>query len=302
MEKDLEFITPITHTASTSNIDVVPYYCEEKEANSRTYLMDEIMSMLKETVYNVVSPFYNQAGNFQNYVSNALNSILNIKKCQSFLTSKKNLSKAVTSDLIDKSKKVLVLDIDETLLHADFDNCFKKLKNYDHILKFRKPKENNTENSNGNEDFITVGLIFRPCLKEFLNSIKENFNVFLYTSAHENYAKAIADLLDPDHSLFKMVFSREDCIQLDNQIYIKNLDYFGDPKNVVILENNMYSFMNHLSNGILTYSFYFDKKDRELGNVLNYLNNYIVPAEDVRVVNENLFHFQSDLNNMENEC
>jgi hypothetical protein len=49
-----------------------------------------------------------------------------------------------------------------------------------------------------------------------------------------------------------------------------------------------------LSNGILINSFYYDKKDEELNNVLRYLINYIYPANDVRTINEKFFGFKQE--------
>ena len=69
-----------------------------------------------------------------------------------------------------------------------------------------------------------------------------------------------------------------------------------------MLDNNIYSFSAQLNNGILINSFYNDKNDNELSNVLNYLNNYILPAEDVRKINEQFFGFKKiidDINNNE---
>jgi TFIIF-interacting CTD phosphatase-like protein len=69
-----------------------------------------------------------------------------------------------------------------------------------------------------------------------------------------------------------------------------------------MLDNNIYSFSAQLNNGILINSFYNDKNDNELSNVLNYLNNYILPAEDVRKINEQFFGFKKivdDINNTE---
>ena len=63
----------------------------------------------------------------------------------------------------------------------------------------------------------------------------------------------------------------------------------------------MYSFAAQLTNGILINSFYENKNDCELFNVLGYLINFILPAEDVREVNEKFFNFQKILNDLKCE-
>ena len=54
----------------------------------------------------------------------------------------------------------------------------------------------------------------------------------------------------------------------------------------------MYSFAAQINNGILINSFINDKEDNELFNALNYLVNFILPAEDIREVNEQFYNFR----------
>ena len=54
-----------------------------------------------------------------------------------------------------------------------------------------------------------------------------------------------------------------------------------------------------MSNGILINSFYYDKKDEELNNVLRYLISYIYPANDARTINEKFFGFKQILEDLE---
>ena len=60
----------------------------------------------------------------------------------------------------------------------------------------------------------------------------------------------------------------------------------------------MYSFTPQLNNGILINSFFNDKNDNELSNVLSYLINFIIPCDDVREVNEEFFGFQKIVDDM----
>ena len=69
-------------------------------------------------------------------------------------------------------------------------------------------------------------------------------------------------------------------------------------KKIILVDNNMYSFTPQLNNGILINSFIYDKDDNELANVLSYLCNYILPAEDVRKVNEQFFGFKKIVDEM----
>ena len=78
-----------------------------------------------------------------------------------------------------------------------------------------------------------------------------------------------------------------DLINIKYLKIIKDIDL----KKIVLVDNNIYSFSAELSNGILINSFYGDKNDIELFNVLEYLIKFILPADDVREVNEKFFGF-----------
>ena len=85
-------------------------------------------------------------------------------------------------------------------------------------------------------------------------------------------------------------------------VRVKDLKIFGEENldRIVLLDNNIYSFSNQLSNGILINSFFDDENDDELSNVRKYLIEYIFPCGDVRKVNEQFFGFETILNNFVN--
>jgi hypothetical protein len=202
----------------------------------------------------------NFQGNYQNYVSRVLESIVPIR----FIN---------FSDILEKNKiflpenslnrKTLILDLDETLIHADFDNNFSE-DTYDHLVTFSYEGRN-----------VEVPIILRPGVNQFLQNISENFEVFVFTASKREYADAVLNILDPENKIFAKRFYRENC----------------KPENIIIVDNSMYSFSNQLSNGILINSFYNDRDDRELFNLFNYLQQYIKNAQDSREVNEKIFNF-----------
>ena len=61
-----------------------------------------------------------------------------------------------------------------------------------------------------------------------------------------------------------MFFYRENCININGQLYIKDLSIINNLNTSVIVDNSLYSFMFRLSDGILINSFYDDKLDIEL--------------------------------------
>lgn len=95
-------------------------------------------------------------------------------------------------------KNTIVFDLDETLVHC-LD--IKKGTNADISIPILFPDSKQ----------VVVGINVRPYTRECLIELSRNFEIIVFTASHESYAKAIVDLLDPDHNLISYTYSREDC-------------------------------------------------------------------------------------------
>ena len=269
----------------------------------------------------------NKAGNYDKYLRITLFHIKKIKKyflsnsSQSQIQSKNNFE-----NLLEKNKKILILDLDETLVHADFfeelDENNNRKNKYDAIISFytseNQSNANNNNNNSDNTDNNTtddeskddscekvlnkVGIFLRPKVKEFLEEISKYFLIGIFTASIPEYADAVINYLDPEEKYIKFKLYRNDCINVQDLVRVKDLKIFGEENldRIVLLDNNIYSFSNQLSNGILINSFFDDKNDDELSNVRKYLIEYIFPCDDVRKVNEQFFGFETILNNYVN--
>ena len=268
----------------------------------------------------------NRAGNYDKYLRITLYHIKKIKKylssnqSQCPISSQKNFE-----NILDKNKKILLLDLDETLIHADFFEELEENKidsnKYDAIISFytsEDPNINNTNNNNNITDNNTtddeskddscekvlnkVGIFIRPKVKEFLEEISKYFLIGVFTAAIPEYADAAINYLDPEEKYIKFKLYRNDCINIGDLVRIKDLKIFGEENldKIVLLDNNIYSFSNQLSNGILINSFFNDENDDELSNVRKYLIDYIFPCDDVRKINEQFFGFETILKNFVN--
>ena len=241
---------------------------------------DFLKENLEVDNFQAVPSSFNYNGNYQNYLGRIMESIpvLLMQDYSNLI----NQRKVNLSDIeISKNKKTLILDLDETLVHSDFDENY---KNHDKEITFIL----------NNEEF-KVNIILRPKVKEFLKKVNELFEVIVFTAGIKEYADAVLNYLDPENKIFKHRFYRDSCICVNDCIHIKDLRIFSNRKlqNLVIVDNSFYSFVNQPDNGILINSFYQNDKDNELINLFNYLNNYILNAEDVRCSNESIFNFKS---------
>ena len=251
--------------------------------NSNTNSIENFNKIIKNLNLNYISIKENFPGNYDNYIKNSLYDIYLIKNkinFEKYYSNKINLN-------IKNNKQILFIDLDETLIHSDiYDKKSFIINNYDKILKF---KYDNL--------YYYIGINFRKNLNFFLKSVSKHFNIILFTASYKEYADVIINHIDPENNIFKKRFYKESCINLDDNINIKDLNIFNDIdlKRSIILDNNIYSFCNNLNNGILINSF-FEGEDDDLNNIYYYLDNYIKNSEDVRKVNENLFGFEKFLN------
>ena len=260
----------------------------------------------------------NISGNYDNYLRKTLFHISQMKGInfdyglESPLIYK-NYPEKILEHITSSNKKILILDLDETLIHADFDEEFLNEDKYDAKISFYS--EENCYNRNtiltedDNESTVTdddskdysnkkvlnvVGIFLRPGVIKFLEEVSKSFEVGIFTASVSEYADAVINYLDPENKFIKFRLYRNNCINVGNLFRVKNLKIIKNIqlKKTILVDNNIYSFSAQLNNGILINSFFNDKNDNELSNVLSYLNNYILPLDDVRVVNEQFFGFK----------
>ena len=243
----------------------------------------------------------NYSGNYDNYVSKTLSHILSLKDLpfEKALTNsdlyryypKKEIAHTLKSD-----KKLILLDLDETLIHSEQDLKDKDLHIFETIIRF-KDKEDFSESNK----YYEMGIFVRNGAQKFLSILNNYFNVGIFTASEKEYADAIIRYLDPNGEIIKFCLYRDNCVNVNDLINVKDLRIIKDIdlKKVVLVDNNMYSFAPQLSNGILINSFYGDKNDVEFLNLLEYLIQYVLPADDVRIINEKFFGFERIMKQME---
>ena len=282
-----------------------------KVSNDSTTSESSSISKEKETNNNQLNDYYNSFdffqfeqnfkkyyvdssknnnGNYDNYVKNALKLISlipfrNLGISEKIEEIKKNLALTYPICPLEKNKKLLILDLDETLAHSDLDFSLKdKIQKYDTILHFNSDEEKN----------IPIPLLIRPWMKEFLDYAVQEFDLVIFTASDKQYANEIIDFIEKDKKYFKMRLYRNHCLFIEPGLYIKDLRIFSDYKNIediIILDNSLFSFANQLNNGILITSFFSDLNDTFLENVKCYLE-YIKIQKDIRLMNKESFRFE----------
>ncbi|XP_047337494.1 RNA polymerase II C-terminal domain phosphatase-like 4 [Impatiens glandulifera] len=180
------------------------------------------------------------------------------------------------TNLIEKKKLSLILDLDNTLIHSiSFDDFLKE----DHTRDSKSLKEKGIVTSQKRKILTKI----RPYVTCFLKEMSKLFELYIYTLGSRSYANAFANMVDRDEALFDWrVISRDDCTTKGE----KNLDVVlgGEEKAVVIVDDNESVWPKHKDNVLQIKPYYYwqknQKKTESTENSSNYVNDDDVNDDD----------------------
>ncbi|KAF2862268.1 hypothetical protein K470DRAFT_281109 [Piedraia hortae CBS 480.64] len=115
--------------------------------------------------------------------------------------------------LLNARKLSLVVDLDQTIIHATFDPTVADWQadpenpNHDAVRNVRRFQlKDHGPGSRGTWYYIKL----RPGLRQFLQHMSRLYEMHIYTMATQAYAHQVAELVDPDHKLFaSRILSRD---------------------------------------------------------------------------------------------
>ncbi|CAD8186376.1 unnamed protein product [Paramecium pentaurelia] len=223
----------------------------------------------------------------------------------------KKISKEIVLDILKKRKLIMVLDLDQTILHAiKVTTGFNK---YEFCEKQNKMMQANNEvqfngfqqlGFNIQEHFLDMScdeqskfiIKLRPYFEQFFLTLIPLFDIFIYTKASKSYADFILNFIThrlnefiPEHQPFfppQRVLSREDTI-CTNSKSLNRLFYPGIATNLlVILDDNAGMWNQFKENLIYTKPFiYFN----EHGSIKDGQGIATDIEKDVEIFNRNDF-------------
>ena len=185
-----------------------------------------------------------------------------------------------------EGKKTLIFDLDETLIHCVTGDIG--------MADIRLPISLQSGMT------AVAGINIRPYALECLTAASALFEVMVFTASQKPYADAVLNLLDPTHSLIHYRLYRENCISI-RKYFLKDLRILTgrDLSEVVIVDNSILSFINHLDNGIPISTWTNDPTDRDLLHLIHFLPT-LAQAKDVREVLRTTFRLKQVLSDLDN--
>jgi RNA polymerase II subunit A small phosphatase-like protein len=171
--------------------------------------------------------------------------------------------------------KCLVLDLDETLVHSSFKPI---------------PDPDFTVDIELDGAIHRVYVRKRPGVDHFLREVGKKFEIVVFTASLAKYADPLLDVLDKDHVVQYRLF-REACVQHYGN-YVKDLTHLGRVlESSIIVDNSPFSYMFQPDNAIPIATWFHDKNDRQLYDLLPFLDSLAQEADVVSVLQRKNFDF-----------
>mmetsp|Transcript_67379 Transcript_67379/g.78183 ORF Transcript_67379/g.78183 Transcript_67379/m.78183 type:complete len:372 (+) Transcript_67379:23-1138(+) len=208
-----------------------------------------------------------------------LNKITSLKGHVLVQNTEMKLQAGATTDNGTAKMKTLLLDLDETLLHASDKPFSSTLAPNFRIAHLKIPP-----------DVYTFYYIKRPFLKEFLEEVSKYYMIFIYTASDQRYAKMLLNAAGISPYITRL-FHRDHCHQVTESIQVKNIFRLGfDPQDTVFIDDYEIQTKHAPVNSILIKKFKGDPKDRELEGLIGFLRD-LASESDVRPVGRKLFEY-----------
>jgi len=188
--------------------------------------------------------------------------------------------------LSDVRRKVLVLDLDETLIHSHHDGVVRQTVATgtppDFVLKV-----------NIDRHPVRFSVHKRPHVDFFLSVVSQWYELVIFTASMEIYGAAVADRLDEGKGVLRRRYYRQHCT-LDYGSYTKDLSSISqDLASIFILDNSPGAYRSYPDNAIPISSWFVDPSDTALLDLLPVLDALRFTADVRSVLSRNLHLYRA---------
>lgn len=228
-----------------------------------------------------------------------------------------------------ESDMIVVLDMDECLIHSKFMTSPQDAQLYAHQLTQQNQVDMKSNGLSVDSFRVTlsdgtlVHVHVRPGLYEFLQRVCSRYETHIFTAAMDIYANPVLDHIEtklndnncPSSPLVKFAgrWYRQHCTtDSSRRAYVKNLNNLWPQiqyqqnrpiydmsrlSRAVLVDNNPMSFLSNPENGILVPSFYTDSQDTALHEVWEILQQ-LEKEDDVRPALTQRFALRENLDSL----
>ncbi|KRX44249.1 CTD nuclear envelope phosphatase 1, partial [Trichinella murrelli] len=177
-----------------------------------------------------------------------------------------NLNAISMQRLAITGRKILVLDLDETLIHSHHDGIVRPMVKPgtppDFILRVTIDRHP-----------VRFFVYKRPHVDYFLSIVSRWFDLVIFTASMEVYGSAVADRLDQGRGMLNRRYYRQHCT-IDYGGYTKDISSVSsDLSSVCILDNSPGAYRLFPDNAIPIKSWFTDPTDIELLKLLPFLDS-----------------------------
>ncbi len=125
------------------------------------------------------------------------------------------------------SKRTLIFDMDETLIHCLEDSSEKGDVSFEITV---------------NNQNISIEVNLRPYVREMLGRLSKHYEIVVFTASYACYADKILDYLDPEQHISHRIY-RSSCLVTQENIHIKDLSVLNrELSRTLLVDNSAYSF------------------------------------------------------------
>jgi len=186
-------------------------------------------------------------------------------------------------------RKILVLDLDETLIHSHHDGVLRP------TVKPGTPADFVLRVKIDNQP-VRFFVHLRPHVDFFLTVVSQWYDLVVYTASMEVYGTSVADKLDRGRGLLKRRYFRQHCT-IDYSGYTKDLSAIhSDLTSIFILDNSPAAYRQFPHNAIPIKSWFCDPSDTCLLNLLPFLDALRFTSDVRSILSRNLHKPTSKLN------
>ncbi|MBX2841248.1 MAG: HAD family hydrolase [Flammeovirgaceae bacterium] len=185
------------------------------------------------------------------------------------------------------NQKLVILDIDETLIHAT----------------------KNPPYENWDFELFDFKVFIRPFLAEFLIFLKDHFKIGVWSSASDDYVEAISNIIFPLDYPLQFIWGRQKCTykldynKVDDSGYLDYYEHYNYVKQlskvkkqfkipletILIIDDSPHKCIQNYGNAIYPNPFEGDEEDDELLRLQKYLLK-LKDVDNVREIEKRFWH------------